>query len=495
MADPNPEPVVVPIRDAVGGPTGMTASIFISYASKDRAAAHTICEALEHRGFDCWIADRDIGPGENFQVSIVHAIRSAKVMILVFSANAANSEEIKKEVVLAGQSRLVVIPVRVEDVTPDEAFAYEMATRQWVDLFDDWEQSIQRLVRQLEAVAHIKSDFKIAAGTPVTEQGVSQHKEPPSPSFPEPAAESSLASKPAAPSPKKLDWRLIAAPGGTAAVIAAVLALWLSFGHSNSSVLQHNPAVNQAVGEVVLQRGREAFQRKDYAEAMRLYRAAADQGNAQAQSNIGSLYENGLGVAQDYVEAGRWYRKAADQGNASSQNNVGWLFQQGQDYTEAMGWYRKAADQGNAVAQANIGWLYQSGLGVAQDYAEAMRWGRKAADQGNAVAQANIGWLYQKGLGVAQDYAEAMRWYRKAADQGNAVAQRDIGWLYQNGWGVAQDSAEAQVWMQKAAAAGDDNAKRWLASHQASGLSSMLTPAATSAAPQVSADEARQKGR
>ena len=278
MADPNPEPVVAPIGDSVGGPTGMAASIFISYASKDRASAHTICDALEHRGFDCWIADRDIGPGENFQVSIVHAIRSAKVMILVFSANAANSEEIKKEVVLAGQSRLVVIPVRVEDVTPDEAFAYEMATRQWVDLFDDWEQSIQRLVHQLEAVAHIKSDFKTAAGTPVAEQGMLPHKEPPSPSFPEPASGSTLPSKSAPPSPKKLDWRLIAAPGGTAAVIAAVLALWLSFGHSNSSVLQPNLAVNQAVGEVVLQKGNEAVRRKDYAEAMRWYREAADQG-------------------------------------------------------------------------------------------------------------------------------------------------------------------------------------------------------------------------
>jgi hypothetical protein len=113
MADPNPESVVVPIRDAVAEainqgehkaaeaslPHSMTSSIFISYASKDRAVAHTICDALEHRGFHCWIADRDIGPGENFQVSIVHAIRSAKAMILVFSANASNSEEIKKEVV------------------------------------------------------------------------------------------------------------------------------------------------------------------------------------------------------------------------------------------------------------------------------------------------------------------------------------------------------------------------------------------------------------
>src|SRR5271166_1392629 len=133
----------------------MSAPIFISYSSADRSIAQTVCEALENRGFNCWISCRDIGPGENFQVSIVRAIRAAKVMVLVFSANSNNSEEIKKELVLAGQSQLGVIPVRVEDVTPDEAFTYELATRQWIDLFSDWEGAIQRLVRQLAAMGDV----------------------------------------------------------------------------------------------------------------------------------------------------------------------------------------------------------------------------------------------------------------------------------------------------------------------------------------------------
>jgi hypothetical protein len=160
----------------------MTAPIFISFATKDRDAAHTICEALEHRGFNCWVADRDIGPGENFQIATVHAIRAAKVMILVFSANSNNSDEIKKEVVLAGQSRLIVIPVRVEDVTPDEAFAYELATRQWIDLFEDWERSVQRLVRQLENVAGIRVEpTPEASGVPATNGSA-----PPEPAAAEP---------------------------------------------------------------------------------------------------------------------------------------------------------------------------------------------------------------------------------------------------------------------------------------------------------------------
>src|SRR6516225_8270239 len=147
----------------------MTAPIFVSYASKDREAALSLCHALENRGFRCWISIRDIGPGENFQVAIPRAIHDAKVMILVFSAESNNSNEVKKELALAGQNRLIVIPVRVEDVTPDDAFAYELATRQWIDLFEDWENSIQRLSKQLLQVAEVMPQPVTASATLGTE--------------------------------------------------------------------------------------------------------------------------------------------------------------------------------------------------------------------------------------------------------------------------------------------------------------------------------------
>jgi hypothetical protein len=95
------------------------------------------------------MSSRDIAPGENYQGAIVRAIRDAGVMVLVFSANANNSDEIKKEMSLASQSRTLVIPVRSEDVVPSEDFTYELATRQWIDMFNDWEQSIDKLCRQI----------------------------------------------------------------------------------------------------------------------------------------------------------------------------------------------------------------------------------------------------------------------------------------------------------------------------------------------------------
>jgi TIR domain len=123
----------------------VSAPVFISYSSKDQDMAETICRALEARGHQCWISCRDVNPGQNFQEAIVQALRSAQVMLLVFTANANNSDEIKKELVLAGRHRVTVVPIRVEDVAPNDAFAYELATRQWIDLYSDWEKEIERL--------------------------------------------------------------------------------------------------------------------------------------------------------------------------------------------------------------------------------------------------------------------------------------------------------------------------------------------------------------
>jgi len=86
---------------------------------------------------------------------------------------------------------------------------------------------------------------------------------------------------------------------------------------------------------------------------------AADQGDAQAQYNLGVMYDKGEGVAQNKTEAAHWYRKAADQGDAQAQYNLGVMYDKGegvaQNKAEAVNWYRKAADQGDAQAQYNLG--------------------------------------------------------------------------------------------------------------------------------------------
>jgi hypothetical protein len=127
----------------------MGALVFISHSSQDREVAVRLCEALEQRGLGCWLASRDVDPGENFQEAIVKAICTVRAMVLVFTGSANNSDEIKKEIALASHYHLAVIPVRVEDVLPTGAFLYELSTRQWIDAFEDWDRAMSRLTDQI----------------------------------------------------------------------------------------------------------------------------------------------------------------------------------------------------------------------------------------------------------------------------------------------------------------------------------------------------------
>lgn len=125
------------------------APLFISHASANRTAARDLCGALEKRGIPCWIASRDVAPGENYQEAIVRALRKAPALILVFSAAANESDEIKKELSLASRFKIPVIAVRIEDVEPSDAFAYELSTRQWIDAFSGWNRAMETLARRI----------------------------------------------------------------------------------------------------------------------------------------------------------------------------------------------------------------------------------------------------------------------------------------------------------------------------------------------------------
>jgi TPR repeat protein len=150
-------------------------------------------------------------------------------------------------------------------------------------------------------------------------------------------------------------------------------------------------------------------------------RKKAEAGDAKAQFDIGSMYENGSGVKQDYAEAAKWYRRAAERGDARAQYNLGIFHQNGWGVTldpaEAVKWYRKAAMQGAASAQYNLGFMYFNGQGVPQNYAEAAKWYRKAAEQGDVDATRILGLAYYLGKWVPQDFVQSYFWFSLAASR------------------------------------------------------------------------------
>ena len=197
---------------------------------------------------------------------------------------------------------------------------------------------------------------------------------------------------------------------------------------------------------------------EDDQEAVFWYRKAAEQGHVEAQFWLGAMHTSGRGVAEDDQEAVFWYRKAAEQGHAGGQFRLGFSYVGGMgvpvDDLEAVFWCRKAAGQEHADAQFWLGAMHASGRGVAEDDQEAVFWYRKAAEQGHADAQFWLGYSYDSGQGVAEDGREAMFWYRKAAEQGHADGQCQLGLGHQIGIFVAADDQEATFWYRKAAEQG-----------------------------------------
>jgi hypothetical protein len=105
----------------------------------------------------------------------------------------------------------------------------------------------------------------------------------------------------------------------------------------------------------------------------------AENGKASEQWHLAYLYEyGGAGVKQDYAEAMKWYRKAADQGEANAQVSIGWMYSNGlgvkKDDAEAFKWYLMAAEQGDSGAQQDIGNMYDNGKGIARDAEQAYFW-------------------------------------------------------------------------------------------------------------------------
>lgn len=111
----------------------MAHDVFISHSGKDKTVADAVCATLEKGGTRCWIAPRDIVPGTQWGEAIIDAISNCKVMVLVFSSNANESQQIIREVERAVNKGIPVIPFRVEDVDPNKSLEYYISAPHWLD--------------------------------------------------------------------------------------------------------------------------------------------------------------------------------------------------------------------------------------------------------------------------------------------------------------------------------------------------------------------------
>ncbi len=178
--------------------------------------------------------------------------------------------------------------------------------------------------------------------------------------------------------------------------------------------------------------GVAAYQRGDYDAALLEFRPAAEQGNANAQYYLGSMYEMGEGVPKNNAQAFHWYKLAGDNGNSAGQARAGWMSYQGQgvpkNFVEAFRWFRLAAEQGHTGAMNMLGSMYFSGTGVPQDSGKAYKLWSLTASQEHSTGQFNLG-IFHRGEGSSQGNVLAYMWFELSSSHGDGNsfnAQREL---------------------------------------------------------------------
>jgi hypothetical protein len=111
--------------------------LFISYSSRDKTIADDLCARLEEEGLRCWIAPRDIMPGDRYTRQIKEALRTGRALVLVLTAASNVSPHVHREVERAVHYGLIIIPVRMQNVVPGDDLEYLLCTVQWFDAQDE----------------------------------------------------------------------------------------------------------------------------------------------------------------------------------------------------------------------------------------------------------------------------------------------------------------------------------------------------------------------
>jgi hypothetical protein len=124
----------------------MPHDVFISYPSANKPIADAICNNLESKRIRCWMAPRDILPGQNYAEALYDAIDNSQIFILVFSEKTNNSPHIMSEVQRAFNNNCIIIPFRTEDILPSTALQYYIGAAHWLDaITPPLEEKIEKL--------------------------------------------------------------------------------------------------------------------------------------------------------------------------------------------------------------------------------------------------------------------------------------------------------------------------------------------------------------
>ncbi len=216
----------------------------------------------------------------------------------------------------------------------------------------------------------------------------------------------------------EMERALVAANSGD---YETALAIWEPLARAGNARAQNNIGACFAEGLGVA---------SDRPLALKWLSLSAEAGDPVGQRNCAAFYMQGsdaTGSDAEPAKAAKLYRLAAEQGDAPSQDMLSWLLLEGEiippDPVEARLWAERAAESGIAASMTRLGMLYHNAMGVDRDPAQAVYWWRKGAAGDDADAQAMLGAACHMGAGALVDHVTALAWLLRAVNGGSALAQ------------------------------------------------------------------------
>jgi hypothetical protein len=418
----------------------MAHDVFISYSSHDKLTADAACAALESRGIRCWIAPRDVFPGEEYAASLVRALHECRVMVLVFSSGANRSPQVLREVERAVSRGVPILPLRIEDVPPSEAMEYYISSRHWLDALTAPLE--QHLIRLAETVKILLSRAEVdarshrldpAVQTVGTVRDVGRQVDAAAvPKSAPPIAPENFQPTPSAstkPTGKFASTTVILVSLVAVLCIAIVIIVIIHF---------HNPTVPTQIAAPSRTSAPPNNTQQPAASSTAQLSSSSQANSSTPQVDVNSqpvpasssLPSPPTIISSPSANANA-HKPAPAANSASSATNPAQEFLQGLNdyqggrYPQALTLFREAAAQGNAPAQNYLGLMYMNGTGVNTDYAQALNWYNKAAAQGNYSGECNLGIMYDRGLGVPKDKVTAYMWYILATQSGSPLAPKN----------------------------------------------------------------------
>lgn len=341
----------------------MPQDVFISYSSKDKMIADAACAKLEMEGIRCWIAPRDIQPGNDWSGAIVRAIDSSRIMILIFSAHANESPQIMRELNRAVSKSVKIIPFRIEDVPMSESIEYYIGIPHWLDALTP---PLEKHLDYLTETVRLLVSRNDPDGLPSSIIKLTQQAE----------------------------------DGDINAMIN--LGLAYAQGIDVKRNYQKSTPLFRKAAELGNPRGMNnygyALQQghgvePDPVGAVYWFSKAADQKDEIAICNLGCAYRDGLGVDQNVQKAISIFELGVENNNPDAMASLGVLYlrdEVGIDIERARDLFQRGACLGNAWCMYNIGTLYDNGQGYERDEIEAVNWYRRAASKGNSQAKERL---------------------------------------------------------------------------------------------------------